>query len=63
MHEIRFLPGQGWWVWPGSGGEEGKIDELAQRVTYPIKVGLVVYSRSRTLILGLNERRKNTKYI
>ena len=21
MHEIRFLPGQGWWVWPGCGGK------------------------------------------
>ena len=44
-------------------GEEGKIVELAQQVTYLIKVVLVVYSRSRALILGLNERRKNTKFI
>ena len=44
-------------------GKEGKIDELAQQVTYPIKVVSVVYSRRRALILGLNERRKNAKYI
>ena len=62
MHEIRFLPGQGWWVWPESGGKERKIVELAQQVIYHIKVVLVVYSRSRALILGLTERRNNTKY-
>ena len=44
-------------------GKEGKIVELAQQGTYPIKVDLVVYSRSRALILGLNERRKSTKYV
>ena len=41
-------------------GKEGKIVELAQQMTYPTKVVLVVYSRSRALILGLNEKRKNT---
>ena len=61
MHETRFLPGQKWWVWPGWGGKEGKIVELAQQITYPIKVVLVVYSRSRALILGLNERKKKYK--
>ena len=32
-------------------------------VTYPRKVVSVVYSRSRALILSLNERRRNAKYI
>ena len=41
-------------------GKEGKIVELAQQITYPTKVVLVVYSRSIALILGLNEKRKNT---
>ena len=58
MLKIRFLPSQGWWMRPGLGGKEGKIVELAQQVTYPIKVVLVVCSRSKALILGLNERRK-----
>ena len=58
MLKIRFLPSQGWWMWPGLGGKEGKIVELTQQVTYPIKVVLVVCSRSKALILGLNERRK-----
>ena len=50
-------------MWPGLEGKEDKIVELAQQVTYPIKVVLVVYSRSRALILGFNKTRKNTKYI
>ena len=36
-------------------GVKGKMVELAEQVAYPIKVDLVVYSRSRAIILGLNE--------
>ena len=63
IRNIVPIHGGGGGCGQGEGIKKGKIVELAQQVTYPMKVVLVVYSRSRALILGLNQRRKNTKFI